>query len=111
MASFSLLLAIRTREYIIKNDAEILQQVASRSKDLLKRIINFRENNLTEPEREDTTVRALIEEGLRRVVKEHKGDRGFHLRKATFRGQGLRPEVGEGSWERLRDLIYEGRGA
>ena len=62
-------------------------------------------------EREETTVRALIEEGLRHVVKEHKGDRGFRLRKATFRGQGLRPDVGEGSWERLRDLIYEGRGA
>jgi len=62
-------------------------------------------------EREETTVRALIEEGLRRVVKAHKGDRGFRLRKATFRGHGLRPDVGEGSWQTLRDLIYEGRGA
>ena len=62
-------------------------------------------------EREETTVRALIEEGLRHVVKERKAGPGFRLRKSTFRGQGLRPEIGEGSWERLRDLAYEGRGA
>jgi hypothetical protein len=79
MASFSLLLAIRTREYIIKNDAEILQQVASRSKDLLKRIINFRDNNMTEPEREDTTVDDILED-----IKTNMMTRAF-FRKTTTR--------------------------
>lgn len=60
---------------------------------------------------EGTTVRALIEEGLRSVIDGRKGRRGFALRRATFRGNGLRPEVREGTWERIRDLIYEGRGA
>ena len=60
---------------------------------------------------EGTTVRALIEEGLRQVIRERKKKESFALRKATFRGNGLQPEVREGSWERLRDLAYEGRGA
>jgi hypothetical protein len=61
--------------------------------------------------REETTVRALIEEGLRRILDERRrrGKR-FKLRKVTFSGQGLQPGVAEGSWERVRDLVYEGRG-
>ena len=37
---------------------------------------------------EKTTVRALVEEGLRRVIAERERSRGFRLRKATFRGAG-----------------------
>ena len=58
-----------------------------------------------------TTVRALIEEGLRHVVEERTQKPGFVLRRATFGGRGIRPEIREGSWERIRDLAYEGRGA
>lgn len=61
--------------------------------------------------RERTTLRALIEEGLRRSLKERKAARGFRLRRATFRGEGLQPHVGDASWERIRALVYEGRGA
>ncbi len=61
--------------------------------------------------REETTVRALIEEGLRRVLENRRAAEGFTLRKASFRGNGLRPEVQEGSWERIRDMIYDGHGA
>ena len=60
---------------------------------------------------EDTTLRALIEEGLRRLLEERRARSDFVLRRATFGGRGLRPEIREGSWERIRDLIYEGRGA
>ncbi len=62
--------------------------------------------------KEGATVRGLIEEGLRRVIEDRK-KRGarFRLRKASFRGEGLQPQAQEGSWERLRDLAYEGRGA
>ena len=60
---------------------------------------------------EGTSVRALIEEGLRRVIEQRRRARGFRLRMVTFRGKGLRPEVREGSWERIRELIYEGRGS
>jgi hypothetical protein len=61
--------------------------------------------------RERTTVRSLIEEGLRRVVAERKQPVTFRLRRATFKGDGLRPEAAGVSWERIRDAAYEGRGA
>ena len=59
---------------------------------------------------EGVTLRALIEQGLRRVLEERREDRAFQLRRASFGGRGLRPEVRDGSWERIRDLAYEGRG-
>jgi Arc/MetJ family transcription regulator len=61
---------------------------------------------------EGTTVRALIEEGLRRVLEaRRKKTSTFKLRLVTFRGDGLLPGVAEGGWERIRDVSYEGRGA
>jgi len=61
--------------------------------------------------REKTTVRSLVEEGLRKVIAEREGSRTFKLRKATFKGNGLQPQVAGASWDRIRGLIYEGRGA
>ena len=58
---------------------------------------------------EGTTVRALIEEGLRGVVASRSRRKGFRLRKATFKGNGLQPGVGD-SWEQIRGLAYEERG-
>lgn len=60
---------------------------------------------------ERTTVRALIIDGLRRVLAERKRKGRFQLRKASFKGTGLNPELSGASWERIRDTIYEGRGA
>ena len=60
---------------------------------------------------EGTTVRALIEAGLRRVLDERREQPGFRLKKASFRGRGLKPEVKDGSWEQLRALVYSGHGA
>jgi len=61
--------------------------------------------------REHTTLKALIEQGLRRIVAERKRHGTFHLRKATFKGQGLQPHIAGASWEQIRELTYEGRGA
>lgn len=58
-----------------------------------------------------TTVRALIEDGLRQVLKQQKSKAQFRLPKASFRGRGLHPDVEEGSWSSIRDRIYKGRGA
>ena len=57
-----------------------------------------------------TTVKALIEEGLRRVIVEHQRSRMFSLRKATFKGEGLQSDMEGASWEALRERAYEGRG-
>lgn len=63
-------------------------------------------------DREGTTLKALVEAGLRRVLAEHRGKGApFRLRDASFRGEGLQPGVSNGSWEAIRDAIYEGRGA
>ena len=61
--------------------------------------------------RRKTTLRALIEEGLRRVIEEQGRDDPFHLRSVSFKGEGLAPEFVEGGWERIRDAAYEGHGA
>jgi hypothetical protein len=60
---------------------------------------------------EHTTIRALVEEGLRRLIAERKYNVQFTLRKATFRGQGMHPDLAGGSWAQVRDRAYEGRGA
>jgi Arc/MetJ family transcription regulator len=59
-----------------------------------------------------TTLRALIEAGLRHVLAE-EGERRtrYTLPDARVNGQGVQPGVREGDWEQLRSLIYEGRGA
>ena len=58
-----------------------------------------------------TTLRALIEEGLRRVVADRRDARGFTLRDEAFRGEGLHPDAVNQSWDAIRDQIYQGRGA
>ncbi len=59
---------------------------------------------------EGTTVRALVETGLRRVLAERKKRGTFKLRNASFKGNGLQPGVADASWERIREIAYEGRG-
>ena len=61
--------------------------------------------------REGTTVRSLIEQGLRHAVGQRKRAPRFRLRKASFKGKGLSAEARRLGWDRLRDLAYEGRGA
>ena len=61
---------------------------------------------------EKTTLKALVEEGLRKVVAEHQDRRpeGFKLRQAAFKGPGLQPHVAGVTWDQILDLSYEGRG-
>jgi len=60
--------------------------------------------------REGVTLRTLIERGLHRVVAETRPAVPFKLRRASFKGKGLQPDLRHASWERVRDLAYEGRG-
>jgi hypothetical protein len=61
--------------------------------------------------REGTTLRALVEAGLRATLRGRRQPAKFRLRVVTFKGDGMRAELGDGAWERLRDIVYEGRGA
>ncbi len=57
--------------------------------------------------REGTTVRALVESGLRHTVAERRAQyTAFKLRDAAFDGDGIAPELRGASWERIRDLAY-----
>jgi hypothetical protein len=51
-----------------------------------------------------TTLRALIEEGLRRVLRDTERPPAFRLRRASFKGAGRDPD--SSSWDAVRDLIY-----
>ena len=57
-----------------------------------------------------TSVRALIEQGLRHVLGNYKKAQPFQLRKVTFKGNGLQPAMEGQSWDRVRELAYKGRG-
>ena len=59
--------------------------------------------------RENMTLRALVEQGLRRVVVEKKKERPFRLRDASFKGDGLHPEAANLSWQEIRELANERR--
>ena len=61
--------------------------------------------------KEKTTLRAVVETGLRRVLEEREEAPPFRLRDGSFKGRGLQPEFRDGSWEKIRDAIYEGHGA
>lgn len=60
--------------------------------------------------REGTTVKALIERGLRREIAVGQEPVAFKLRKASFNGNGLRKDQRDVSWERLREIAYDERG-
>jgi hypothetical protein len=59
---------------------------------------------------ERTTVKALIERGLRLVVAGRKHGAKFTLRKAAFRGDGLVSGRSLRDWATIRDLVYSERG-
>jgi succinylarginine dihydrolase len=61
--------------------------------------------------REGTTLRALVERGLRRVVAENnKPPKKFKLRKVGFKGEGLAPEFKDATWAEILEAAYRGRG-
>lgn len=61
--------------------------------------------------REGVTLRAVVERGLHHVIAGQRGAAPFKLRKVSFKGKGLRPELRGASWEAIRDLAYRDRGA
>lgn len=63
--------------------------------------------------REGTTLRSLVEEGLRLSLDRRKAAQegeSFRLRDASVAGEGPREDLKGASWEQLRTLAYEERG-
>lgn len=63
--------------------------------------------------RDGTTLRALVESGLRTVIDRRRRGREarFRLRDASVGGNGLQPEFRGADWDRIRDAAYDDRGA
>lgn len=57
--------------------------------------------------REGTTVRALVEDALRQLLRSRRTAGSFRLRDASVDGQGPMPEFRDADWERIRGALYE----
>ena len=62
--------------------------------------------------REGTTLRALVEAGLRQVLRERRARQApFALRRTSFKGKGLCSDLQDQPWEQIRKVAYENHGA
>ena len=65
-----------------------------------------------EAARRGTTLRALVELGLRQVLHKPESRKPFRFKPVVFEGGGgMHPEVAAGGWPAIRDIAYEGHGA
>ncbi|MDE0036919.1 MAG: DUF2191 domain-containing protein [Gammaproteobacteria bacterium] len=60
--------------------------------------------------RESTTLRSLIERGLRLAMRADGQPQRFVLRDASVAGRGLQPSYRDVDWPRIREAAYEDRG-
>ena len=62
--------------------------------------------------KEGTSLRALIEQGLRQVLASKRSkSASFKLKKASYRGKGLSQEFSASEWSEIREAAYKGHGA
>lgn len=82
--------------HIMKTTVEISDDLARRAKALAAR--------------KQVTLRLLIEQGLRHMLKEENQSGKFVLRDASVAGRGLQPEFKDKDWHDVRAASYAGRG-
>lgn len=62
-------------------------------------------------QRDKTTLRELVQEGLRRVLEERRVSvPPFQMKNLPTAGRGFQPNFADGDWSRIRDEAYQGRG-
>jgi hypothetical protein len=57
-----------------------------------------------------STLRDLIETGLKRVLEEERSAKPFKLRDSRVGGNGLQDDFRSAGWEQIRDAAYGGGG-
>ena len=57
-------------------------------------------------QRENRTLREVIEEALRKQLSASAPAEPFRLKRRSFKGKGLQPHIADGDWASMRDLIY-----
>jgi hypothetical protein len=55
---------------------------------------------------EGTTLRAVIERGLRHAIQQTSPRKPFKLRRASFAGSGRQAGFTDADWDHVRDAIY-----
>lgn len=60
--------------------------------------------------RENSTLKALIEEGLRLALRSRTRKKSASFVVQPFQGDGLAPEFTGAGWDKIRDEIYRDRG-
>jgi Bacterial antitoxin of type II TA system, VapB len=77
----------------------------------MKTTVNLPDELLREAQelarRERTTLRELIETGLRAMVRQRSTGPSFELADASVEGRGLQPAFRDASWQQIRDTIYD----
>ena len=58
-------------------------------------------------ERENKTLKEIVEEALRRQLASQGVRKRFVYRPHTVGGKGLQAGIAEGDWEKIRDLAYK----
>ena len=58
---------------------------------------------------EGTTMRSLMEEGLREVIARHLAAGRFTLRDASVPGEGVSSQFADATWAQLREAAYGDR--
>ena len=58
-----------------------------------------------------TTLRAIIEQGIRNTLAEEARTSSFELPERSVPGDGLQPAYRDRPWSDIRDAAYEGRGS
>ena len=61
--------------------------------------------------RKHTTLRAVIEQGIRQVLRNERSSSKFKLRDASVGGNGLQKEYQSADWARIREAAYKERGS
>ena len=59
--------------------------------------------------RDKTTLKALVNEGLQKVVQDRGAAKPYKLMDLSVGGRGLHPQIEGASWETMRELIYADR--
>lgn len=76
----------------------------------MKTTVNLSDQLLHEAQelarRDGTTLRELIETGLRTVVRQRSRHARFTLPDASVDGRGVQPAYRDASWEQIRSAIY-----
>jgi hypothetical protein len=57
-----------------------------------------------------TTLRELVESGLRRILDDEERAGEFRLRDVSVDGRGLQPAFRDAPWEEVREAAYGSRG-